>query len=585
MKYCIFKHKVINLILIFLLFNIPHLFAQTNILPLNKIKPGMKGYGLTVFKGIKIEKFDVEIISVLRNIRPNSGLILAKIKNKIIDKTGIIAGMSGSPIYINNKLIGALAFSWSFSKEAIAGITPIEDMLKIFKFSNQKHSFNFEPKNKEYVWINPRNGIQTIKTPLVFQGISQQTIDLFYDKLTKMNFLPIAGGGINASPNEYEIPKKFQPGSAVGINLITGDLNLSAIGTVTYVNKNKILIFGHPMFYSGTSDLPLSYAYIHTVLPSLYVSFKIGTSTKVVGRIYQDQLAGCAGILNQMPKLIPVSVGIKFFNQQNTYHYNIIRSYHYLPTFLMLAIFRSMEMIGGWDEKNTLSFNFIIKFNNNKKITLKNTLSALSTRETMVNSMLYLLSPLSYLLENKFENVQINNITANIEISEKIRVAEIKKIIAPKKTFKPGETLKLKVEIKPYKQKSFFKTINIKIPKNLKQKRLIIVVSSDMERQYIDYLLTPIKYQPQSMNHLIHLYNTLAKSTDLSIWAIVRNKSLVINDSVLENLPSSYYYLFQNSLETGAQRNIMQIKNKISLNYVITGASMLPIEIKKELEN
>ncbi len=573
--------KIILFILIFTNFS---LFAgEPEILPFDKIRPGMKGYGLTVFKGNKIEKFDVEVIAVLKNKSPKSGIILIKLlKNDVIDKAGVIAGMSGSPVYINNKLIGALSTAFPYSKEPFAGVTPIEDMLKIYELDMDNSSFNFEPDNNR-TFAQAGEGsesMQIIKTPLVFHDTSQKMIDTFKGDLKKMNFLPFSS---SAGGWDYEVPKKFEPGSAVGVNLITGDLNIGAIGTVTHVDKEKLLIFGHPFFQSGKTDMPLAHAYIHTVIPSLAVSFKMGSITKIRGRVYQDQASGVAGILNKEAKMIPIKVDLDYFNNRDSFNYNIIRSYYYFPLFLNMAISSSLEMLGGDLEKNTIYFTFNIKFNNNKTITLKDTYSSLSTRYSMMASTSYLMSPIINLLSNEFEDVQINNVDIKIKLDNTIKIAEIKKVSANKKQFRPGEKIKLKVKLKPYQGRPFYKSISITLPPNLPEGNFSLFVSSDKERQFIDYMFSGAKYQPQNMEHMIKLYNSLAKLTDLSVWAVLRDKSIIAQDQVMENLPSSYYSILRNSLETGMQRSMMQIKNKIQADYIIVGSAILSIKIKKDL--
>lgn len=579
------KHNIYTCILLFIILSLflQSLNAKTDIMPLSKIQSGMKGYGLSVFKGIKIEKFNVEIIGVLHKSRPRSGLILAKIKGDVVNKAGVIAGMSGSPIYINNKLIGALAFSWTFSKEPIAGITPIEDMLDIFKFPSTKKTLHFEPSpQKKYAHQKINNSsMELIQTPLIFQGVSQQMIDYFTKDLEELNFMPING---SSDGTAYESPKEFKPGAAVGVNLITGDLNVSGIGTVTYVDKNRLLIFGHPMFYSGQTDMPLSHAYIHTVLPSIRTSFKIGSATKIAGRIYQDQLAGLAGNLNEKAKMIPVHISMDYFNQKERYNYNLIRSYFFLPQFLTMAVYRSMEMTGGYWEKNTLDFNFTIKFNNNKKINLANSFSSLRTADSMKGSLMYLFGPLQHLMINKFQEISIDDINIDIKIKKKITIAEINSIQAIKKTYTPGETVKLKVKMTPYKGKSIYKSVSIKLPYNINLPKITLFVTGDQERQFIDYILSPHKYRPHSLEQLIELYNGLAKSTDLAIWTFLKDKSIIAQGDRMENLPASYYSILQNSLESGTHKALFQIKDKIPTKYIIQGSAAISLDIKKDLQ-
>lgn len=580
LKFKLFTRSVFILPLCLVLFVlIPTLTAQNNILPFREIKAGMKGYGLSVFKGITIEKFDVEIIGVLKGARPRSGLILAKLSdNEHIEKAGVIAGMSGSPIYVNNKLIGALAFSWGFSKEAITGITPIEDMLDVLKLNTTNRVFHFEPSgDKSYASLN---NYDIIKTPIIIDHDSDSLMGAFKKDLEEMNFLPLAGLG---NSEDYEIPEKFEPGSSVGVNLITGDLNIAGIGTVTYTNNGEILIFGHPMFASGGSDMPLSYAYIHTVVPTLSHSFKMGTATKIVGRINQDQLAGLSGILNQKSDMLPVDVNIQFFHQKNNYHYNIIRSYFFLPNFLSMALYSSLQMQGGMLEKNTIDFSFELNFNNTQKIVIHNTLASLSTAETLKTTLLYLLNPLTFLMNNKFEQVVINNIVVDMKINNTIKIAEIKKIIVNNKSYAPGEKVDLKIKLQAYQGKVFYKELSIPLPLNLNEGKFTIIVSSDMERQYVEFLLSPQKFNPQTLDQLITLYNTLPKSTDLSVWAMVKDRGLVLDGEALNQLPGSYYSILQNSLDSIADRSVVLIKNNIPLNYIVMGSSYININVQKEI--
>ncbi|MDD5065926.1 MAG: SpoIVB peptidase S55 domain-containing protein [bacterium] len=574
--------KRVKIIAFLLLLGTPVL-AGTEIMPLKDIRPGMKGYGLSVFKGVKIERFDVEIITVSRKTRPRSGMIWARISgHPDIEKAGVIAGMSGSPVYINNKLIGALAFSGSFLKEALAGITPIEDMLDILKKEDTRTSSGYvpPPEGKQYA---SSDGLRSIKVPLVIGNGSENLVSLYRNELEQMNFIPMTADSYS-NFDQLEIPRKFEPGSAVGIYLMTGDLTLSGIGTVTYTNGNKVLVFGHPMHFSGGSDCPLAHAYIHTVIPGLDRSFKMGTSTKIVGRTYQDQLAGVAGVLNQQADMLPVQVNYDFFNTRGKYNYHIIRNNNYLPNLLSIAVYSALEMLGSFQEKNTLDFTFEITLDKGKKLEISNTMSSLTTADSLKNSMQYLLTPLANLLNNKFENVRIENVKADIGIKSRIHVAEIKKIIAPKRAYHPGETVELKVKLKPYRGEEFYRNISIQLPANLEDKKFTLIVSSDPEREYVDYLLSPQKYNPQSLEQLIRLYNSLPRATDLAVWSVTKDKGVVINGEIMNKLPGSYYSILQDSLDSSSDRSLMQIKNKIPVDYIVVGACSLTLEIKNPNE-
>ncbi len=555
--------------------------AQNDIMPISEIKPGMKGYGLTVFKGKEIEKFDAEIISVLHNFRPKGDLILARLSgNKVIDKAGVIAGMSGSPVYIDGKIIGAVAFSWAFSKEPITGITPIGEMIDVMNRKYTTNFYNFEPNiTEDYYVKNSGYNLVPIKTPLVIQGLSEDAISLFKKEFEQIGFLPVAGGSIGTG---IKSPDKFEPGSAVGVNLITGDMNMSAIGTVTYVDKDRIVIFGHPMFFSGKSDLPLSYAYIYTVLPSLEHSFKIGTSTEIVGRIYQDQIQGLAGVVGESAKMIPVEVDINYQGNEKRYKYDIARSYSLIQRLVYTCIVSSIQMTGGQEEKNTINAKFDITFNNNKKIEVSDIVPGVNINESLTYIMSMVLNPISQILINKFEEIAIKDIKSKLTINTRVKMVEIKKIITDRKEYKPGETVNAKILLREYQGKDITKEVKFKLPYNLPDNVSVpIIVSSSKEEQYIDALLSPEKFVPYNFNQLIDIINNLAKNNELSIWSLAHEKGVVINGQKLERIPSSYFSILKDSLETGAEPIITLLKNKYPFNYVIVGNASCRINIKK----
>jgi len=573
--------KIFFIIFIFVI----KLYSETDIIKVDEIKSGMRGRCRTVFEGIKIEDIEVEIIGVLKNARAGSDLILAKLLGERIKDTGVIAGMSGSPVYISNKIAGAVAFSWAFSKEPITAITPIENMIELSKRKFITNLYNFEPNLIEEKDNNNLNFLP-IKSPLVFSGVSENSINLFKKDFEKFGFIPMAGPGIDNLQTNIE---KFEPGSPVGVNIITGDLNLTAIGTVTYVKDDTILIFGHPLFFSGASDIPLSYAYIHTVVPSLYHSFKIGSPTKIAGRIYQDELFGLAGKLNQFSKMIPLNLEINYAGNYKNYNFNIIKSYTLLPQFIGLCIMRGIESIAGLLQKNTLNFKFEIFFDNNKKINLNDTIPGITLTESLNSGMLFMLNPLSQIIVNKFENLNIEKMKIKLDIVPTIKVFEIKNILVDKTEYEAGEIVNAKILLKAYQGEKIYKEMKFKLPKNLKPGNFILVASSAKEAQYIDFILSPAKYNPYNLDQLIDIFNNLSKNNELALWSIIRERGLVMDGQIFERIPSSYYFIIQDSIDKRANPVLTMLSEKLDLDYVLIGNAMYSIkivdsvkEIKKE---
>ncbi len=306
--------------------------AVTITMPLSQVKPGMKGRGKSVFQGQTIEDFEVEILGVLENNQPKRNIILARLKGRGLESTGIIQGMSGSPVYIDGKLIGAVAYGFSFSKEPIAGITPIEEMLAVERapaepkagavsapplrddLSQAELSETFlralasRPDEKA-----SGAAISPLDMPLVFSGFSAGAFERARAFFAPSGFRAVrAGTGVGQTPAaDAPAGPSVREGDAVGVQLIGGDLDLSAVGTATYVDGKKILAFGHPLYNLGAVEYGLTRADVIAVMPSLESSFKLATAGPVIGRFTQDRTAGTVGEIGVMPRLIPLNISVR----------------------------------------------------------------------------------------------------------------------------------------------------------------------------------------------------------------------------------------------------------------------------------
>ena len=279
------------------------------------VKPGMKGQGKSVVKGVKIETFDAEVIGVLKHTSPGRDLILCRLSGMNLDKTGVIQGMSGSPIYVNNKLLGAVAYAWSFGKEPIAGVTPFSQMVEfaaaverreiaaeknkptrmglskpIFldgrAYSDVTISNDYQdaqPTAADGLWLVP------LKTPMMTSGMSPRALAILKESFSQHGLVPMQGGAASANIPPEERNISLAPGSALSVALITGDFDMSGIGTVTNVDGKRVYVFGHPMMGLGACDLPMMTGYTHTIFPRLTMSFKMGSPLRTVGVINADE--------------------------------------------------------------------------------------------------------------------------------------------------------------------------------------------------------------------------------------------------------------------------------------------------------
>ncbi|MFP4687594.1 MAG: peptidase S55 SpoIVB, partial [bacterium] len=279
-------------ITVFFVLAVSESYARTgaDTLPVAGIEAGMEGYGRTVFSGTRIDTFAVKVLGVLENVMPGQDLILIRAESDTLHHTNIMSGMSGSPIYIGGRLIGALAYGWSFGKDPIAGVTPIENILK----------------SRQIEYSEPE-GARRIVTPLIASGFSSAGLESLSENLRARGMpVEIMTGG---SDKKEKTSAELEAGSAVGVQLVRGDLNLAAIGTVTHVdNEGRVYAFGHPFLNAGQIDFPMTAASVETTFASLQSSFKIASPLQPLGAITEDRQASIVGELGRQPEMIPVNV-------------------------------------------------------------------------------------------------------------------------------------------------------------------------------------------------------------------------------------------------------------------------------------
>ncbi|HMJ26617.1 MAG TPA: SpoIVB peptidase S55 domain-containing protein, partial [Pyrinomonadaceae bacterium] len=356
--------------------------AKTNapslaLYPLEDLRPGMKGIARSVFAGSEAQEFGVEILGLLPGFTgPRQSTIIAKLNGANVDKTGVFAGMSGSPVFIDGRLVGAIAYSFPFSKEPICGITPIQQMIEIFEQGTDKPKRNAEARATSFTelasaeWkprlpkpsftstsliapvtagspLAPLMGqqIQQIATPVVFSGISQESLSLFSAELIRSGLLPVSGVGGSAAitPLEPFDATTLLPGTSVSVQLVRGDYSIAASGTVTYRDGERIYAFGHPFLGLGGSDMPMTESSVVTVIANSYNSFKLAVPGRMVGSISQDRATGVFGELGHAPRMIPVKVNLHTSRDRvEQFSYEVVSDEFLTPLLVNITVFNTI---------------------------------------------------------------------------------------------------------------------------------------------------------------------------------------------------------------------------------------------------
>src|SRR5438309_1697427 len=355
-------------------------------IPVDEIHAGMRGVAYTVFQGVKPEPMDVEVLGVMKNVNgPKGDIILIRLHGTKAEYTGVVAGMSGSPVYIDGKLAGALAFRiGEFSKEPIAGVTPISEMLEINAMDRrpggdsapiQARAGAAETKtsgpgmNSASISQNVGNYLRPIDTPLVFNGFSEETIRRFAPQFASAGVVPVMGAG---SHSDVKQPEPLEPGSAVSAILVRGDMDIAATCTVTYVDPQRLLACGHPLLQFGMVDLPMTKAQVLATLPSPLNAFKIVNTTERAGVFVQDRHTGILGVLGKQPEMIPVTLTIHGGGNTKEFHYEVLNNPRLSPVAIMATVFNALHGVNEYGEEITYRLNASINVKGFPEVGLRN---------------------------------------------------------------------------------------------------------------------------------------------------------------------------------------------------------------------
>ncbi len=590
--------KNILFILIFLL--VGTLFGKSEIMLLKDVKVGQKGKALTAVEGNRIIEIEVEIISILNNVFPQKSLILARLSGEQIEYFGVAQGMSGSPVYIDGKIAGAISYSFPFSKEAVAGITPIEDMLEsTYQDSSLISSSNLDYKrlmgymvnlyqyknadelNKDFFNLFPRmisaNNNEVIKPIpfLLYKGMKSFS-PIVEQWWIDHGFIPVLSFGTS----EEIGAKKIKEGDAIAVKFLSGDMEIGGIGTVSYIDKNKVYAFGHPMFNLGNISLPMASAEINAVVPNIYSSFKVGNVGKIIGTFKQDLSSAVFGFLDEAPPTIPMK--LKISTGKVTKDYNFILSEHNLLTPLIANIALN-ETFASTDisyYEGTYEINGEINIDGYQNIIIDNVFAGFLSLD---QSSTYIASILGYMLNNEFDKIKVKSINLNANIDSNQRIAEIKQIKYDKSEVKRGEMINLEIYIKPYLKDTKKFNYQLEISNKIKKGIYYVYVggASDLNRIDYDYYYNLVSVD--DLKQVIRLINTIKRNNKIYIRIARPSTSIIVKNKLLNNIPPSHFDIMFSSQTVGEVNRVFMepiLEDSLSSEYMVKGMKRFIINVK-----
>lgn len=465
---------------------------NTKIFPLVEIRRGLEGVAYTVFEGVTPEPMRVEILGVLKNaLGPGEDMILARLHGQKPEYTGVVAGMSGSPVYIDGRLVGALSYRiGQFSKEPIAGITPIEQMLEVRNGAGSTASL---PANRATADKSPE--IQPMETPLVFSGFTQDAVERFGDRFKALGLTPVAGlGGSDSSTPQ---PEPLQPGSAVSAILVRGDLSIAGTCTVTYIDPSHLLACGHPITQYGPVDMPMTKAAVVATLPSPLNAFKIVNTTETVGAFTEDRSSAIMGEFGIKARMIPVTVEVSQAGDSSkpkTYHFEVLDNRELTPSAMLVSIYQTLQGTNAAAMKMSYQLNGEIQMAGQKSVRLDGLMAQSELNPASINAALYVTDRFSKIYGNPIEQPSITGLTLKAEEIPERRTAAIESARLDRTEARPGDTFNIEAVIHPYQADSRLVRIPVTLPESLSPGVVRFLISDGAA---IDRLLQPASRQPQ----------------------------------------------------------------------------------------
>jgi hypothetical protein len=573
---------------------------QAEFFPLAEVKPGLKGIGKTIFKGIVIEEFNVEILGVIEKIRPRRNLILARLSGTKIERTGVFAGMSGSPVYIEGKLLGAVAFAFPFSKEPITGITPIQEMVRVFQgeakparswspqtnLKNRLQAFGlgreFDTPPKlpsmavDLVNTKLQRTLEPIAAPLSLTGVEPRASNKFHSDFKKLGLVPISG--ITSVGTDFE-RAPVMPGSTIIAHLVTGDLEVSAAGTITSIDGDRIYAFGHPFLGLGFTSMPMSSGSVITVIPSIFSSQKITAVHDPIGSIRQDRDTGILGLRGEKPDMVPISLRLvtsrSVLRQLN---FQIVQGALLSPLLANFAVFNSIVSSERGAGPQAFRVEVIISVKGYPQVRYSRNVSNPANAARVVGGLLDLL------LNSGFDDMLFEEVDVRIQSVEEQLKATLEQVWVDRKEISPGDKVNFKMILRQNGGTTIEQDYSLPIPEDMTTGPVYVAIGEGISLANSDADKDSGQFVPQNTYQLIRAINNLKKNDRLYVRLYRSSPGVVIAGEEMPSLPPSMLEIHNSGKSTGTSRplsNVIHLEREMGITrFVLEGIKTIQLNVR-----
>ncbi|MEO5739815.1 MAG: hypothetical protein ABIS29_04380, partial [Vicinamibacterales bacterium] len=598
---------------------------------------GMKGYGLSVFKGTKIERFEVEVLSILVNFNPKHDVLLVRCSGANLEHTGSIQGMSGSPVYLDDgtgkfRMIGAFAFGWPLMKDPVGGVQPIEYMLQLrvqpkpaqpgYKEDSGRADAGLgkmrwnvldalpmprasgalrSPRYPFASWNsarpNPQLGggsddvadtsrLRPLATPLMTAGVSPKLLEQFRPIFEAAGVVPVQAGGLGGRPtsggaNGNDAGDELAPGSSLVVPLITGDIDMSAVGTCTEVIGDQVFGFGHQFMSEGPVSLPMGAGRIDGVIANLQTSFKLGTITRARGTIFADQSVGVAGKIGEVAPTVPVSLRVVYADgsQDQEYKFQLASHPRFTPLLAVMALGGAISGEHELPQFHTLDYDLTTQFANGKSMRMKNTAVNANAGQLFFEVG----SPMMLAADNPFERVLVKSVSGTVTVTPEAREATILSVNVPRLKYRPGETVKAYVTYRPFREAEKLLPIDFELPRDLQDGTYQLVVSDWTQFMTDETAAKPFRFTAESVDEIFSVMNELNGYRHDAVYVrmVRQGDGVAIGRTAMPNLPGSRREVLIGAGRSNTTPFVSSSTNTVPVKYVMSGSAQFQVTVDK----
>ncbi len=574
--------------------------TATELMSFSEVRVGMVGTGYTVVRGTEPESFSAEVLGVLHNVFPGHDLIVARLTGLGLEQAGVLAGMSGSPVYIDGRLVGAVAYRLvNFGHEAVAGIVSIEDMLQVSTLESGG------PRTSVAVDVSPAlvlhaaadlltgtggsaaldplrgamQGVRPISTPVAMGGLDPSVVGRVAPPFEARGWTPTRCGPAGA----MEIDAYLEPGGMVGVQLVRGDVNITASGTITYRDDDRLLAFGHPFLHGGNVDFPMVPAQVITVLSSAQASSKLAAAgDQVVGAVRQDRQTAILGVIGEQPRMVPVRTRIESAGRSERLDFEIVADRLITPLYLFFGLVSGVQSLDRTfgegsievdaridlgDELGSVQFDNLFSSANQVILSLSSTLAGL----------------FGALYDNAFEPVDVEAIELSISLRQDRSSAAISRVWYDRATARPGETITLTVALKPYRGSEVFEQLEFTVPPGTPPGPVTLVVGDAASIDQQEAVAIQGTNQPRNLAHVVRVLNSIRRSDRLYLQATRLATGALLNGETLPALPPSVLQVLSSEQARG---DVVRVDRAVILetvkpvDYVVSGSHKIEIQVR-----